>query len=307
MVNDIDIRLATIAARQHGVFSTADAQRAGASSAVITRRVRAGRWVRLAPGVYAVAGTAETWSRAVSAAILRVGGVVAASHRTAAHLHGLYGRPHRIEVVTTVTGLRDLPFVAHQCQDLVIGEIVRIDGIPATDVARTIVDVGVPAGLDVAQRILDGALRREMTTLGEVANRIHCYGRRGRRGIGPARLLLVERLGWDTVTDSVLEDAFMRLAARPGLPEPKPQRRIVLRNGRRVVRLDFDFGAGVVVELDSEKFHTDRDTFQWDRRRQNELVQAGYMVLRFTWWDVMAAPDYVAATVTAALRSHGVA
>jgi very-short-patch-repair endonuclease len=74
-----------------------------------------------------------------------------------------------------------------------------------------------------------------------------------------------------------------------------------------VVRLDFDFGGRVVVELDSEKFHTDPDSFRLDRRRQNDLVQAGFTVLRFTWWDVMAAPEYVAATVATALLQSGVA
>ena len=307
MANDADLRVATVAARQHGVFTTEDARRAGASSSLITRRLDAGRWMRLAPGVYSIAGTALTWERSVSSAVLRVGGLVAASHRTAAHIHGLYGRPRRIEVVTMVTGKRNLPFIVHQCQDLVEAEIVSVDGLPVTDVARTVVDIGVPAGIAVAQRVLDTAVRNQDTTLPEIAGRIHRYGRRGRRGIGPARQLVIERLGWNEVTDSVLEDAFLRLAERSGLPRPTPQHRVVMRQGRRVVCLDFDFGAGVVVELDSEKFHTDRDSFRNDRRRQNDLVQAGYVVLRFTWWDVMAAPEYVAATVSTALRQNGAA
>lgn len=185
-----------------------------------------------------------------------------------------------------------------------MAETVMINGIRTTDVPRLITDIGVPAGLAVAQQVLDTAIRRQMTTLEEVARRIHLYGR---RGIGPARLLVAERLGWNEVTESVLEDAFLRLVARAGLPTPTPQRRIVMRSGREAVRPDFDFGDRVVVELDSEKFHTDRDTFRHDRRRQNELVQSGYVVLRFTWWDVFAAPEYVAATIATALRSAGAA
>ncbi len=301
MTSDIDVRVAAVAGRQHGVFSASQAVEAGANSALISRRVRSGRWLRLGPGVYAVAGSPETWARAVSTAVHRVAGPTAASHRTAAHLHGLYGRPRRIEVVTTSTGLRNIGFVIHQCLDLTPNEIMDVSGIPTTDIARTIIDIGVPAGIDVTQRVLDGALRREMTTLEQVAERIHRYGRKGRRGIGPARALVVERLGWDKVTESVLEDAFLRLAARAGLPQPSPQRRLVLRHGRRVVRLDFDFEGRVAVELDSEKYHTDPTTFQDDRRRQNAMVNQGLVVLRFTWWDVMAAPDYVVATIATAL------
>lgn len=184
-------------------------------------------------------------------AVLRLAGVKAASHRTAAHIHGLWGRPSRIEVVTNATGVRDTPVIVHQCLDLTEAEIVERNGIRVTDVARTIIDIGVPAGIKATQIVLDGALRREMTTLREVAGRIHRYGKKGRRGIGPARRL--------------------------------------------------------VVELDSEKYHTDPESFRADRRRQNELVGSGLVILRFTWWDVMAAPDYVVATVSQALRMTGVA
>lgn len=302
VISDVDLRIAAIAARQHGVFSTAQAMEAGANSSLISRRVRAGRWLRTAPGVYVVAGSPDSWARSVSVAVHRISGLAAASHRTAAHLHGLYGRPRRIEVVTRATGLRDMPFLVHQCLDLTRAEVVVVDGIAATDLARTIIDIGVPAGIDVAQRVLDGALRKNLTTLEQVAGRVHRYGRRGRRGIGPARALVAERLGWDAVTESVLEDAFLRLSRRAGLPEPTSQRRVILRDGRRVVRLDFDFGGVVAIELDSEKYHTDPVAFQEDRRRQNAMVNQGMVVLRFTWWDVMAAPDYVVATISTALR-----
>ncbi len=305
-VNEVDLKLAVVAARQHGIFTTDDARAAGADRSLVLRRVRAGRWIRLAPGLFQIAGAPVSWKQQVSAAVRRHSPPAAASHRTAAHLHGLYGRPRRIEVVTVATGVRGLTHLVHQCQDLVASEIVVIDGLPTTDVARTIIELGVPAGIQVAQQVLDAAVRAGMVTLPQVAGRIHRYGRRGRRGIGPTRKLVTERLGWDQITDSVLEDAFLRLALRSGLPRPTAQRRGVIRGGRQVARLDFDFGA-VVVELDSEKYHTDRDSFRGDRRRQNELVQAGLVVLRFTWWDVMAAPDYVVATVAAALRRLGVA
>ncbi|MGH8911067.1 MAG: DUF559 domain-containing protein, partial [Acidimicrobiia bacterium] len=272
-----------------------------ADSSLISRRVRAGRWERLAPGLYCLAGTPQTWERSVSAAVRRLPQPAAASHRTAAFLHGLYGRPRQIEVVTVATGMRALPFVMHQCLDLVEAEIVTIDGIAVTDIPRTITDIGIPAGIAVAQQVLDGAARKDPSILTAVAARIHRYGRKGRRGIGPARQLVVERLHWDTITDSVLEDAFLRLVDRSGLPRPTPQRRKILRRGNWVVRVDFDFDGWLVVELDSEKYHTDRDSFQYDRHRQNALVQEGAMVLRFTWWDVMAAPDYVIATLARAL------
>lgn len=301
-MSQVDLQIATSAAARHGVFTTEDVLATGATHSLITRRVQAGRWVRIAPGVYVVAGAPESWERAVSAAILRLGPLAAASHRTAAHLHGLYGRPRRIEVVTRATGARGLPFVVHQCQDITVAEIVPVRGIATTDVARTIIDVGVPAGIQVTQRILDDALRKGLVNLHQVAARIHRYGRKGRRGIGPARALVIERLGWNDLTESVLEDALLRLAKRSGLPTPTPQRRVRLPN--RVARVDFDFGRSVVVELDSEKFHMDPTRFRDDRRRHNALTHHGLTVLRFTWWDVMADPEYVASTIATALANR---
>ena len=60
--------------------------------------------------------------------------------------------------------------------------------------------------------------------------------------------------------------------------------------------------ARLIIELDGERYHTDRSTFRSDRRRRNELIQEGYRVLRFTAWDVFAAPNYVIAQVVSALR-----
>lgn len=306
-MNDVDLVIAAVAARRHGVFNYEDVRAAGGDRSLVSRRVKAGRWERVAPRVFRIAGSAPSWEQAVAVAVLRLSGVAAASHRTAAHIHGLWGRPRRIEVVTNATGVRHSPVIVHQCRDLVSTEIAEVGGIAVTDVARTIIDIGVPAGIGVTQVVLDGALRAELTSLREVAARIHRYGKKGRRGIGPARQLVAERLGWDQITDSVLEDAFLRLAARAGLPTPTCQRTVVMRRGGRCYRLDFDFGRRLVVELDSEKYHLDAEAFRYDRRRQNELVGSGMVVLRFTWWDVMAAPDYVVATIAHALRMTGVA
>lgn len=301
MAHEVDLRIAVLAARQHGVFTVGNARAAGANSSLIARRVRSGRWNRLRKGLYELTGNPPSWDRDVAIAARMLPDPAAASHRTAAHLHGLYARPRRIEVVTRATGIRTNRVVIHQCQDLTAAEIVEVGGHPVTDVARTIIDIGVPAGVAVAQRVLDDALRKELTTLTMVAQRVHRYGRRGRRGIGPARSLVIERLEWNDITDSVLEDAFLRLAYRAGLPRPTVQRQFVLRGGKRLARVDFLFGSHLVVELDSERFHTDPNRFQDDRRRQNALVEHGLTVLRFTWWDVMAAPEYVASNIASAL------
>lgn len=56
----------------------------------------------------------------------------------------------------------------------------------------------------------------------------------------------------------------------------------------------------VVLEADGFQFHTGREVFISDRRRQNALVLDGWLVLRFTWWD-LAEPERIVDQVTRAL------
>jgi very-short-patch-repair endonuclease len=66
--------------------------------------------------------------------------------------------------------------------------------------------------------------------------------------------------------------------------------------------VDFAYpDASLLIELDGAAYHSDRETFQRDRLRQNRLVSLGYRVLRFTFWDVLATPDFVVDTVASFL------
>jgi very-short-patch-repair endonuclease len=46
----------------------------------------------------------------------------------------------------------------------------------------------------------------------------------------------------------------------------------------------------VVIEVDGFRAHSGRDAFVRDRRRQNRLTAAGYIVLRYTWTDLTTRP-----------------
>ena len=117
------------------------------------------------------------------------------------------------------------------------------------------------------------------------------------------RRVLSDRLGWSALTESQLESEFARIMLAAGVVLPTPQVNIVKRNGRLIARVDFVYEAlRLVIALDGERYHSDQTTFRKDRRQQNDLVLEGYRVLRFTAWDVFAAPEYVVASVVQALR-----
>jgi very-short-patch-repair endonuclease len=108
----------------------------------------------------------------------------------------------------------------------------------------------------------------------------------------------MERLAWDQITDSQLEDRFLRIIQRSDLPRPIAQFVVEDEAGAFVGRVDFAYpNAALLIELDGAAFHSDRQRFQRDRTRQNRLVALGYTVLRFTYWDVLAGSDVVVDTL----------
>lgn len=54
---------------------------------------------------------------------------------------------------------------------------------------------------------------------------------------------------------------------------------------------------GLIVEADSFEFHANREGFRKDVRRYTLLTSAGWIVLRFTWEDVMLRPRWVRETL----------
>ena len=290
--------LIRVAREQHGVFHRRQWVDVGLSASMLSRRLRSGIVIRIGPEVYSYASAPVSWHMRVIAAVLGSGTRAAASHYTASHLHGLTNRPDRIEVVTLRTGRRPTDFVLHQSTDLARGHITTVDGITVTTIARTIVDIGVPHGIGTAGSCLDEARRLDLVSLEDVARVLHQVARRGRNGVGPARRILNERLAWDQITESQLEDRFLRLIQRYELPRPDVQYNVTDSSGATVARVDFAYPeARLLIELDGAAYHSDRKTFQLDRSRQNRLVSLGFVVLRFTYWDLMAGPEHVVDTV----------
>ncbi|MDP9402882.1 MAG: type IV toxin-antitoxin system AbiEi family antitoxin domain-containing protein, partial [Actinomycetota bacterium] len=166
-------RLAEHARRQHGLITLAQAIEAGVSAEAARRRVRSGRWRRVAPGVFALAGTADTWRQKTMAAVLAAGPGALASHTTAAALFGLScckfkgvevtvpkGRSHRSRLATI-----------HETEHLGRNDVTSIDRIPATRPARTLVDLAASASKVVLEEAVDDALIRRLVTLERLKSR----------------------------------------------------------------------------------------------------------------------------------------
>src|SRR5215211_2770942 len=90
-----DAWITRLASNQHGVLSAAQIASACLSPAGVTRRVRAGRLHRIHRGVYAVGHRRLSDEGRWMAAVLACGEGAVLSHRSAAALWGMLGRPRR--------------------------------------------------------------------------------------------------------------------------------------------------------------------------------------------------------------------
>ena len=68
--------------------------------------------------------------------------------------------------------------------------------------------------------------------------------------------------------------------------------------------IDIAFPASrLAIEIDGREFHVDSVAFEKDRWRQNDLVNAGWRVLRFTARMVEESPELVVAMILEALAA----
>jgi very-short-patch-repair endonuclease len=182
--------------------------------------------------------------------------------------------------------------VLHRSTDLRPSDITIHAGIPVTNPLRTILDLGAVVPPWAVEGALDAALAKRLVSLKGLQVLLDCVGRKGRRGAGVLRKLLEERCG--LVPDSVLEGQMHRICRRHGLPLPRFQ--YVVRRGERfLAKVDFAYPElKLAIEIDGYGPHSSLEAFQHDRRRQNDLVEEGWTILRFTWDDLMNHPELVA-------------
>jgi very-short-patch-repair endonuclease len=113
------------------------------------------------------------------------------------------------------------------------------------------------------------------------------------------RSLLVQRDPTLAAAESDLETLLFRILRAAGLPAPVRQFETVVAGQR--FRLDAAYPELMIfIEGDGFGVHSQRGSFERDRSRQNRLVVAGWMPLRFTWRRLCRAPEGVVAEVRAA-------
>jgi very-short-patch-repair endonuclease len=284
------------------VISRAQALAAGVSKEAVRAHLRAGRWQRIVPGVYATFSGPVARTALLAAMVLHAGDGAVLSHETAAELAALTDERSALIHISVPTARRPRPFegVVYHRSGRGAQAVQPNLWPPRTRVEETIVD------------LVDAA-----TTLNQALGWITrgC----GRRLTTPSRLrdaiALRKKLRWSkTLTEvladvedgchSVLEWRYKHDVERAhGLPVGR--RQAVAFRGRRKHYDDVRYDKyRLVAELDGLAAHP-LETRSRDRQRDNATTERGDQVVRYGWADVALEPCATAAQLARLFQAAG--
>lgn len=275
--------------RREGVIARRD--HPGLTGAM-ARLVRDGELAAVLPGVYAPAATSS--ERAVRlAALSRWAPDAVLTGRTAAQLTYWPLLPGAT-VECSLPCARD-PQVGFAFSRLRVPPelVVESHGVRATCPALTALHLCDELGGDG----IDHALLTRTATLDGMHEALRLTA--WRRGNRDRRALLLDSRDepW-----SAAERLCHRLLRGAGITGWKANLPVTLRGQHYFLDVGFP-GLRLVLEIDGRLHQTDPELFESDRWRQNDLVLAGWMVLRFTWRMLEDHADVVVERVQEAICS----
>lgn len=268
--------------RLGGVARTADLRRL-TSRAKLRRAARRGDVVRVARGRYALP-TAQDGLQAAA----RLTAVL--SHRSAAAYWGWELKTPPPVPELTVPRNRNVPFDKRLGVQVVWAALRPdevVDGI-VTSRERTVIDCIRTLPFDEALAVADSALRHRVITRAQL---IWLAGKV--RGKGAAQARRVARLASEKAANP-FESALRAITYRVVAIVMEPQVWLEL-DGMRLRPDLLDRRRRLILEAESFEWHGKRLSLTRDCVRYNAFTLAGYVVLRFSWEQVMLEPAYVEA------------
>jgi Transcriptional regulator, AbiEi antitoxin len=282
------------------VFSRADARACGWSDAALTRAVRSGRVLRLKHDQFTAPANRDD-PRVAAAAAARSCRYSVVSHRSAALIHNLpllHPPPARPDLTITPRATGDVSGALLHRATLQPEDVIEVDGVAVTTVARTLIDIGRSTSTAAAVVTIDAALHRRLADAQDLEEIIRACRHWPR--IRRARLAVALA---DPRAESPLE-SFSRLVLRwLKLPPPDLQPSVYDETGAFVGRADFYWDQfGVVGEADGRDKYDKRDVLTAEKVRQEHLANCGIEVARWGWADARYRPRHVAERIRRAFE-----
>lgn len=276
------------------IFTRTEASTAEITDDRLRRLAVAGTVRHLRRGVWSDASLLDDELHRL-AGLTRVAPYVVASHATAARLWGAGPADERLHVtVPADASLRSATGLVVHRDRLGRHETTVHQGVAVTDPYRTAIDIARAARrprLAPAVEVVDALLFAERVEHRHLTARL--AGTPSGRGIAIAREVIgLSRYGAQSPAETRLRLALLA----GGVPEPRLQYRIDCRGG--VVVADMCWPARrLVVEYDGFAPHTERATFERDRRRWSWLRADGWDLRAYTAESIRDRKVEIAAEV----------
>lgn len=287
----LDNKVITMAVNHGGVVTRQMLLDDGRARHWIDREVRAKRLTVIRPGIYRVVDMTDHDSLLRAALVGLPNAVV--SHQSAAVLHGFPGFKAGTPTVTVPSNTTHaFPGVdVHRTSDLLEDHLTVIDRLTTTNMDRTIFDLaGVLPGRWIDRLVEDLVIakRLDLVSFAEFRDGLARKGKPGsvvtaeiidkRLRNGGLDATALERLGLETLRDGGVPD--------PVLQYPAPW------NDREAIDAVWP-PARFGVEWDSFTWHGSLQSMSNDRRRDRAAARLGWLIVRYTYEDLVDRPNAV--------------
>lgn len=319
-----------------GAFTAGQARHVGVTKHQLATAVAHGHLTRSRWGQYLVRSDFENLADArdrhlvLCHAAVQVAGDAVISHESAAVLHrlaagrGRAGVPPGEQILLTISGAhRSSGSNYSVCgSQLLPRDIVFVEGVPVTSVARTAVDLARKHRLPDALIVMDAAARRLISdSVSSEADGIDLRGAvhdeqlaqaavaqlhksvlqmRGWKGVGYARAAIELA---NPAAESPLESLSRFNAYQYGIPAALIGWPVFGESGRRYWA-DFLWKDQLVIgEADGKsKYGLNADALFNEKEREDDLRRAGFAVVRWSWDDAVVNPTKMIRRLELALR-----
>lgn len=297
-----DRTIAGICRDQHGVASRGQLAQAGIGRDHIRARVQRGQLEFITPRVVKLAGSAATDAQKMMISVLHVGPGAVISHQTAARWWGLPGfrlEPIAVTLLRSRRVLDEPNHVIHHATVLPRDHVLLVEGIPIASPALTLFQLAADMSEGRLAAVVDRAWSMRLTSGAELNDLLGRLGRSGRNGISVMRTVLSERGNDYRPPQSGLEMRAREILRSAGF-EPRAQ--VDLGDDQWTGRVDFLLEEwGIVIEIQSERFHSSLTDKANDHRRLERLRDDGFTVVEVWDTDVFHRPYEVVERVRAAV------
>lgn len=284
------------ARRNHGLITMRAAKMSNDSW---HRAIRGGALIPIHRHVARFPGTQTTATQRIAAAVLAAGPGAMASHRSAAQLWGIDESDDETVDLILADRRRHVDLdgvVVHRPTDRLDLIPQRRHNVACTNPLRTLCDLGAVAQSSVFDAV-GQALDLRLASVDAMQAAVLRHARPGRTGVPALRSAVSAWMIDYRPADSFLELAFRDFVARYALPPVAHHERI---EGWEV---DFRFvDTAIIVEVDGFATHGRvRSQFERDRKKDNDLIGAGWQVLRFSYRAIVHDPANTAVSIRRAL------